>query len=232
MLGIVGFGAIGRRVAEIARALGMRVWAAGDGPPRRRSRSGSSASRSTSYFAASDVVTLHCPLSDATRGLVNAERLAQHAAERALDQRRPRARSSTKRIWPDALERGVIAGAALDVLSAEPPTPTIRCCARLDCVDHAAQRLAHAGGAPPCHADHGRKRARHPARARRRTSSTPQRLGPRVSGSSSGRRSRKDRRRAADAHRRHPPLGNEQPQSEVRVELARAHRRCKARRCT
>jgi glycerate dehydrogenase len=71
-------------------------------------------------FRSSDVVTLHCPLSDATRGLVNAARLVQMRPS-ALLINTARGPLVNEAELADALERGVIAGAALDVLSSEPP---------------------------------------------------------------------------------------------------------------
>ncbi|HKY41139.1 MAG TPA: D-2-hydroxyacid dehydrogenase [Polyangiaceae bacterium] len=119
VLGVVGFGAIGRRVAEIARALGMQIQAAGepgkpsDPPWLRRVPL-------EELFRSSDVVTLHCPLSDATRELVNAVRLAQMRPD-ALLINAGRGQLVNEAELADALERGAIAGAALDVLSGEPP---------------------------------------------------------------------------------------------------------------
>jgi glycerate dehydrogenase len=118
-LGVVGFGAIGRRVAEIARALGMRVWAAGTA---RRASDPDWLERVSleRLFAESDVVTLHCPLSDTTRELVNAERLSSMRSS-ALLINASRGPLVNEADLASALERGVIAGAALDVLSREPP---------------------------------------------------------------------------------------------------------------
>jgi glycerate dehydrogenase len=119
LLGIVGFGAIGRRVAEIARALGMRVSAAGEarreGDPEWLERA-----PLDELFRRADVVTLHCPLSDATRGLVNRARLASMQPS-ALLLNTGRGALVNEAHLADALARGVIAGAALDVLSLEPP---------------------------------------------------------------------------------------------------------------
>jgi glycerate dehydrogenase len=119
VLGIVGFGAIGRRVAEIARALGMRIVAAGDA---RRDADPVWLERTPldELFRRVDVLTLHCPLSDATRGLVNAARLATMRPS-ALLLNAGRGPLVNEADLADALERGVIAGAALDVLSEEPP---------------------------------------------------------------------------------------------------------------
>jgi len=119
LLGIVGFGAIGRRVAEIARALGMRILAAGEarreGDPQWLERA-----PLDELFRRADVVTLHCPLSDATRGLVNRARLASMRPS-ALLLNAGRGPLVNEADLADALARGVIAGAALDVLSQEPP---------------------------------------------------------------------------------------------------------------
>ena len=118
-LGVVGFGAIGRRVAAIARALGMRVWAAGTA---RLPEDPDWLERVPldQLFARADVVTLHCPLSDTTRELVNAERLASMRPS-ALLINASRGPLVDEAALASALERGVIAGAALDVLSREPP---------------------------------------------------------------------------------------------------------------
>lgn len=117
--GIVGFGAIGRRVAEIARALGMRIQASGTA---RRATDPDWLDRVEldELFASSDVVSLHCPLDDATRGLVNAARLAKMRPS-ALLLNAGRGPLVNEADLADALKRGVIAGAALDVLSEEPP---------------------------------------------------------------------------------------------------------------
>jgi len=118
-LGIVGFGAIGRRVGEIARALGMRVRAAGDAR-RKSDPEWLERQELTQLFRDSDVVSLHCPLSEQTRGLVDARRLASMKPS-ALFINAGRGLLVNEADLADALERGVIAGAALDVLSTEPP---------------------------------------------------------------------------------------------------------------
>lgn len=118
LLGIVGFGAIGRRVGEIARALGMRVQAAGEGragdPPWLERVS------LDQLFETSDVVSLHCPLTEQTRGLVNRARL-QTMKPSALLLNTGRGPLVNEADLAHALERGVIAGAAVDVLGQEPP---------------------------------------------------------------------------------------------------------------
>jgi glycerate dehydrogenase len=118
-LGIVGFGSIGRAVAEIARALGMQVVAAGD--PRDGDPAFLRRAPLNELFRSSDVVTLHCPLTEQTRGLVNAARLASMRPSSLLINA-ARGPLVDEAALADALARGVIAGAALDVLSQEPPS--------------------------------------------------------------------------------------------------------------
>jgi glycerate dehydrogenase len=105
-LGIVGFGAIGRRVADIARALGMGVSAAGDarraGDPEWLERT-----PLDELFRRADVVTLHCPLSDATRGLVNRARL-ESMRPSALLLNAGRGALVDEADLADALARGVL----------------------------------------------------------------------------------------------------------------------------
>ena len=120
-LGIVGFGAIGRRVGEIAHALGMRVRASG-AAPRPSDPAWLERVELGELFRSSDVVSLHCPLSDQTRELVNAERLSSMKPS-ALLLNAGRGALVNEADLADALGRGVIAGAALDVLSTEPPAP-------------------------------------------------------------------------------------------------------------
>jgi glycerate dehydrogenase len=117
-LGIVGFGAIGRRVGEIARALGMQVQAVA--PGRNGDPDWLSRVSLDELFQSSDVVSLHCPLTDQTRGLVNRARLATMKSSAFL-LNTGRGPLVDEADLADALERGVIAGAALDVLSQEPP---------------------------------------------------------------------------------------------------------------
>lgn len=118
-LGVVGFGSIGRSVAEIARAMGMQVIAAGE--PRAGDPAFLRRVPVDELFRSSDVVTLHCPLTEQTRGLVNAARLASMRPS-ALLINAARGPLVNEAELAAALERGVIAGAALDVLSQEPPS--------------------------------------------------------------------------------------------------------------
>ncbi len=117
-LGIAGFGATGHAFAEIARALGMGVIAAGE--PRAGDPEFLGRVPLDELFRSADVVSLHCPLSERTRGLVDAARLSTMRSS-ALLINAARGPLINEADLADALTRGVIAGAALDVLSQEPP---------------------------------------------------------------------------------------------------------------
>lgn len=117
--GIVGFGAIGQRVAAIAQALGMRVLVYTRTPHPAPDIEFTDLD---ALFARADVVSLHCPLSEQTRHLVNAARLARMKPGAYLinTSRGPLVDEAALAL---ALERQLIRGAAVDVLSREPPEP-------------------------------------------------------------------------------------------------------------
>jgi glycerate dehydrogenase len=120
-LGVVGYGAIGSAVAAVGRAFGMQILG------NRRSAQGPIPDGGEfvtldRLFQESDVVTLHCPLTPQTAGLVDATRLAQMKPTAYLinTARGPLVQESH---LLDALQAGRLAGAGLDVLSVEPPAP-------------------------------------------------------------------------------------------------------------
>ena len=118
-LGIVGFGAIGQAVARIGLAFGMKVIASTRTP---RTVAGVEFVSMDEVFRRADVVTLHCPLTPETQGLVNAARLAQMKPGAFLINT-GRGPLVVERDLAEALEAGRIAGAGLDVLAVEPPKP-------------------------------------------------------------------------------------------------------------
>jgi glycerate dehydrogenase len=118
-LGIVGLGQIGRAVARLAQAFGMRVI----GHTRTtRACEGVEPMELDLLFRTSDVVSLHCPLTPETRHLVDAGRLALMKPTAFL-LNPSRGPLVDEQALADALNQGRIAGAALDVLAAEPPAP-------------------------------------------------------------------------------------------------------------
>ncbi len=115
--GIVGMGNIGRRVARVAQALGCKVIF----------YSASGNSTCTEYerveldtlLAQSDILSLHCPLSDRTRGLINKEAFARMKKSAILVNVARGPVVDTQALY-EALTEGQIAAAGLDVLEKEP----------------------------------------------------------------------------------------------------------------
>jgi glycerate dehydrogenase len=119
-LGIVGFGAIGSRVARIGSALGMRVLAT---PSRANPEPGDVRTRTLEQvFSESDVVTLHCPLTPETGHMVRRERLRTMKRSSLLINT-ARGGLIDEPALAHALAAGTVAGAGLDVLALEPPPP-------------------------------------------------------------------------------------------------------------
>lgn len=120
-LGIVGFGRIGRLVAERGLAVGMVVAACDAYVDDALMRAaGVEPLDLDALLETSDVVTLHAPLTDDTRNLINARRLAQMRDDAYLVNC-ARAGLVDHQALGDALLHGVIAGAAIDVYPVEPP---------------------------------------------------------------------------------------------------------------
>jgi glycerate dehydrogenase len=117
-MGIVGFGRIGKAVAELAKAFGMQVLA--QSASIKALPSWVQFVELEALLRQSDVVSLHCPLTAQTRNLVNLERLALMKPT-ALLLNTSRGPLIDEQALADALNAGRIAGAAVDVLSVEPP---------------------------------------------------------------------------------------------------------------
>jgi glycerate dehydrogenase len=114
-LGIIGYGALGRAVAQIATAFGMQVLVAeGEGGPQP------GRTPLPALLARADIVTLHTLQSARTEKLINAERLAQ-MQRGALLVNTARGGLIDEAALLAALASGQLGGAALDVLSVEPP---------------------------------------------------------------------------------------------------------------
>lgn len=122
--GIVGLGRIGIATAIRAKAFGMNVIAY-DPIVSRGTEIAVGIERKESLaelLQASDVVSLHCPLTEETRGMINAETLRQMRRDAILINTARGAVVDTDAVLA-ALRDGVIAGAGLDVLPIEPPRP-------------------------------------------------------------------------------------------------------------
>jgi glycerate dehydrogenase len=118
-LGLVGFGAIGQRVAELARAFKMQVSVARHGA-RALSSADVTPRELDELFQTSDILSLHCPLTDETRQLVDARRLGLMRPSAVLVNT-ARGGLVDEAALATALRAGTIAGAYLDVLGDEPP---------------------------------------------------------------------------------------------------------------
>jgi glycerate dehydrogenase len=118
-LGIVGWGRIGRAVGALAAAFGMRVLVATRHSGQSLEGGALSVSLET-LFRESDVVTLHCPLTDSTRNLVNRDRLSlmKPGAWLINTSRGPLV---DEEALAQALNEARLGAAALDVLAMEPP---------------------------------------------------------------------------------------------------------------
>lgn len=118
-LGIIGYGRIGRLVAEMARGLGMEVLisarpgSSGPVPEGRLSLN--------DLLARADIVTLHCPLTPQTRNLIDGRALALMKPSAFLINTARGALVDQESLI-GALREGRLAGAALDVLTQEPPS--------------------------------------------------------------------------------------------------------------
>lgn len=104
-LGIIGYGNIGRKVAAIAEAFGMKV---------------NVYSRDRQTALKSDVVTIHCPATEENKGFINKDFIAQ-MKDGAILINTARGVLVNERDLADALRSGKLSAAAVDVLSGEPP---------------------------------------------------------------------------------------------------------------
>ena len=121
-LAIIGLGTIGRKLGEVADTMGMKIIAA-----HQSSMNGLELPYEVKWlpleevFSQSDFVSLNCPLTPETKKVVNAERLKKMKSSAFLINT-GRGPLVDEQALADALNNGIIAGAGLDVLSAEPPS--------------------------------------------------------------------------------------------------------------
>jgi len=118
-MGLIGYGRIGQAVARIARAFGMTVLVHTRTPAASRDSDAEFVGLEP-LLERADVVSLHCPLSQATDRLINAERLAMMKPSAWLINT-GRGALVDEAALAEALREGRLAGAGLDVLATEPP---------------------------------------------------------------------------------------------------------------
>jgi glycerate dehydrogenase len=119
-MGIIGFGNIGQQVADVAAAFGMNVIACSRTQSDQRHRPGFRWVDPGELFAEADFISIHCPLTDDTKGMINTTSISKMKRS-AFIINTSRGPIIVEKDLADALNNEVIAGAALDVLSSEPP---------------------------------------------------------------------------------------------------------------
>lgn len=115
-LGIIGYGSIGRKTAEIAKAFGMNVLVNTRTPKQDETVKFVEINE---LFSEADFITVHCPLTEKTNGLVNKDMLSLCKPSCVIINT-SRGPVINEQDLADALNSGRIAGAALDVLCSEP----------------------------------------------------------------------------------------------------------------
>lgn len=120
-MGVVGFGRIGQRTGEIAKALGMRVLAY-DSYPNDAGRAIGTYVDLDTLLKESDVISLHCPLFPETKGIINAASIAK-MKNGVILLNNSRGPLIMEQDLADALNSGKVYAAGLDVVSEEPISP-------------------------------------------------------------------------------------------------------------
>lgn len=124
-LGIIGFGSIGQRTAELALAFGMKV-IVNDRSPEKKQADPEIKTEAIEFvdlreiYRKSDVITLHCPLTAETEGMINKESIAQ-MQDGVIIINTARGGLIVETDLAAALESAKVKTAVLDVLSTEPP---------------------------------------------------------------------------------------------------------------
>lgn len=121
VFGIVGFGHIGSRVAGIALAFGMKVMVLTSKSADHLPAGVVKAENLDQLLKESDVLSLHCPLTDSTRHIINADTLAMMKPTAILINT-GRGPLVDEDALAEALNKGRLRGAGLDVMSCEPPS--------------------------------------------------------------------------------------------------------------
>jgi len=120
-LGIIGFGNIGKKVADIATVFGMDIISASRNHVEQPDRKNFRWVEINELLEQSDFVSLHCPFTPETKGLINAANLGRMKSSAFLINT-SRGQVVVEQDLANALNKGSIAGAGIDVLSLEPPS--------------------------------------------------------------------------------------------------------------
>jgi len=118
-LGIIGFGRIGQDTAKIAKSFGMKVLAFDEYPNKSLEDAQTKIVSLDELFAGSDVISLHCPLFDSTKGMINKNSIAK-MKDGVILINTSRGPLIVEDDVAQALRSGKISWAAVDVVSTEP----------------------------------------------------------------------------------------------------------------
>lgn len=118
-LGIIGFGRIGQRTAEIAQAFKMNILAYDEYPNKDLESDNCKYVSLDELLADSDVISLHCPLFPSTEGIINKDTISK-MKDKVLIINTSRGPLIVEEDLKNALNSGKVAGAAVDVVSTEP----------------------------------------------------------------------------------------------------------------
>lgn len=121
VMGIIGYGRIGKNTAEIAKAFGMKVITNNRNNTDKDNEGDVEFVSIEELFKNSDVISLHCPLNDESEGIINKESISK-MKDGAILINTSRGGLVIEEDLADALNKGKLFGAASDVLSKEPPT--------------------------------------------------------------------------------------------------------------
>lgn len=119
VIGIIGFGSIGQRVAKLAEAFDMKVLAYAPRPKDKGDLKTVEFVDLDTLLKNSDIVTCHCPLTDETKGMINAENIGK-MKKSAIFINTSRGPVVDEQALADALNSDKIKAACLDVLETEP----------------------------------------------------------------------------------------------------------------
>lgn len=119
IIGIIGFGSIGRRVAKLAEAFDMKVLAYAPRPKDKGELKTVEFVDLDTLFKNSDIITCHCPLTEETKGMINEENISK-MKKNAIFINTSRGPVVDEKALADALNSEKIKAACLDVLETEP----------------------------------------------------------------------------------------------------------------
>jgi glycerate dehydrogenase len=119
--GIIDFGNIGKKVADIATVFGMNIIASSRHQTDQSERKNFRWAEIIEVLEQADIVSIHCPLTPETKGLINSESLKRMKSSAFLINT-SRGPVVVEQDLADALNNGIIGGAGIDVLSSEPPS--------------------------------------------------------------------------------------------------------------